>query len=461
MSGEEGFLDGGLWLACHILYAGGISRFLGTHLQGSRRREGIFGLLILGGSLILRMWAAGGNVPYITHAACSHILLGILTAAMFGGEMEKRVLAAVLGMVMTELLWNFGDSFFSFGALVLIGCVKGKGEAAAVIGPWMGRVCTVMTYGAGIWAVGRLSKALKPVFEGKRGSLYLWLSAPLGCLLFVTDLVNWGASNGILVQNWMKFGLYENQLFSHGAMCVFTGLSMAAAGFFVFGTDRIVREEQEREQYRAQAAYYEMMEEQYGSMERLRHDMKNHMLALENLVQNRQWQQAVEYLREMGQMGAVGAGDEATGSLVMDALLYHKRQQALKRDIRWQCDVRVPKNCPVKEVDLCIIAGNILDNALEACAKLKAQDGPFIHVYMGTVKSCLFMEVQNSMEMGEGGGPGQDSGKAGRRGKGDFRRHGLGLGNIRAAAAGYNGAVRVEAENGIFTISVLLPMYRT
>ena len=145
----------------------------------------------------------------------------------------------------------------------------------------------------------------------------------------------------------------------------------------------------------------------------------------------------------------------------MDALLYHKRQQALKRDIRWQCDVRVPKNCPVKEVDLCIIAGNILDNALEACAKLKAQDGPFIHVYMGTVKSCLFMEVQNSMEMGEGGGPGQDSGKAGRRGKGDFRRHGLGLGNIRAAAAGYNGAVRVEAENGIFTISVLLPMYRT
>ena len=300
MSGEEGFLDGGLWLACHILYAGGISRFLGTHLQGSRRREGIFGLLILGGSLILRMWAAGGNVPYITHAACSHILLGILTAAMFGGEMEKRVLAAVLGMVMTELLWNFGDSFFSFGALVLIGCVKGKGEAAAVIGPWMGRVCTFMTYGAGIWAVGRLSKALKPVFEGKRGSLYLWLSAPLGCLLFVTDLVNWGASNGILVQNWMKFGLYENQLFSHGAMCVFTGLSMAAAGFFVFGTDRIVREEQEREQYRAQAAYYEMMEEQYGSMERLRHDMKNHMLALENLVQNRQWQQAVEYLRESG-----------------------------------------------------------------------------------------------------------------------------------------------------------------
>ena len=83
-------------------------------------------------------------------------------------------------------------------------------------------------------------------------------------------------------------------------------------------------------------AYYKMLEEQYGRIERLRHDMKNHMLALENLARNQQWQQAVEYLREMTEMGGVGTGDEATGSLVMDALLYHKRQQAVEMNIRWQ-----------------------------------------------------------------------------------------------------------------------------
>ena len=45
---------------------------------------------------------------------------------------------------------------------------------------------------------------------------------------------------------------------------------------------------------------------------------------------------------------------------------------------------------------------------------------------------------------------------------GDWRgspgEHGLGLGNIQAAAARYNGAVHMEAEKGIFTISVLLPL---
>ena len=49
--------------------------------------------------------------------------------------------------------------------------------------------------------------------------------------------------------------------------------------------------------------------------------------------------------------------------------------------------------------------------------------------------------------------------KNGESRKENFPRHGLGLRNIRSAAEKYNGAVRVEAENGIFTISVLLPLY--
>ena len=156
-----------------------------------------------------------------------------------------------------------------------------------------------------------------------------------------------------------------------------------------------------------------MMEEQYGRMERLRHDMKNHMLALENLARNRQWQQAGEYLRGMTEMGGVGAGDEATGSLVMDALLYHKRQKALEHHIRWQCDVRVPKDCPVKETDLCIIAGNILDNALEASLGLCGEDDPFIQVYMGKIKSACFWRCETAWRRGKREGEGKTAAEMG------------------------------------------------
>ena len=155
----------------------------------------------------------------------------------------------------------------------------------------------------------------------------------------------------------------------------------------------------------------------------------------------------------------------------------------------------------MKEIDLCIIAGNILDNALEASLGLCGEDDPFIQVYMGKIKKCLFLETRNRMEAGNegrGGENGSGDGRSGRsQGPGNrkidgglepgerkiggelepggpkpfrgqrlsrdgqeaFHRHGLGLGNIRAAADRYNGAVRVETENGIFTISVLLPLY--
>ena len=95
--------------------------------------------------------------------------------------------------------------------------------------------------------------------------------------------------------------------------------------------------------------------------------------------------------------------------------------------------------------------GNILDNALEACGRLPKGEAPFIRVWVGTIKKCLFLEVQNSSDLKEGWKPSGDR-------RGSPGEHGLGLGNIQAAAARYNGAVHMEAEKGIFTISVLLPL---
>ena len=112
----------------------------------------------------------------------------------------------------------------------------------------------------------------------------------------------------------------------------------------------------------------------------------------------------------------------------------------------------------IKEVDLCIIVGNILDNALEACERaqekraVKKQVGqPFIHVHMGAIKKCLFLEVRNRTDL-EGRQEICGSRKESPKG------HGLGLGNIKSAVANYNGAVHIEVENYVFTISVLLPL---
>ncbi len=442
--------DISLSLACYFFYAWGGSCFLKRHLQGTVPEARVFAGLLLVCYVALAWGLEGGAVPYILYILARQGALVGLALTVFRGEKEKTFLAAIVLVAMTGLVWNFAESFLSCLGLFLLPRAFGHGQAAAME-VWAGRGVTLMTWATGLGVICLLSKPLEPVFTGKRKSCYLGLAIPLFCIVLVTDLANWAASNGIVVHDWGRYGVYANQFFSHIAMCLFTGLAMGAAGALVFGMERMYREERAGEEYGSQVRYYQMMEEQYGQMERLRHDMKNHVIALEGLVENRQWEKAKDYLKEMAEAGGVEAGDEVTGSLVMDALFYQKRRQALQNGIRWQCDARMPVDCAVKDMDLCIIMGNILDNALEACGRLPKGEAPFIRVWVGTIKKCLFLEVQNSSDLKEGWKPSGDR-------RGSPGEHGLGLGNIQAAAARYNGAVHMEAEKGIFTISVLLPL---
>lgn len=326
MGGIISGIDLFLSLACYFLYAWCASCFLKRHLQGKPSEGGVFGGLLFCIHGVMALFSEKRGISYILYIMCIHALLAGLTMAVFKGEKEKKLLAAVMLETMTQLIWNFSESFFCCLGLILLKALPG-GSQTAFVGIWGDRIITILTYTTGIITVNFLSKPLKPVFTDKRKSWYLCLAMPLFCILLVNDVANWAASNGIMVQSWGKCGLYENQLFSHGAMCTFTGLAMAAAGIFVFGMDRIDWEERSREEYRSQVLYYRMMEEQYSRMERLRHDMKNHVIALSNLVQNRQWEKANCYLKEMAKAGGVELGDEVTGSLVIDALLFHKKRQ--------------------------------------------------------------------------------------------------------------------------------------
>ena len=457
MNGVAKSLDVSLALAYNGAYAWCASCFLKKQLQGKTSRRATFAGLLFCSYGIMAFFLERNHAPYILSAICRHAALLGLATAVFQGEKEKKLLAAVVLAAITELAWNFGSSFFSCLGLFLTRLQTGS-HPVDFMGGRAERAVQFLTYGLGATAICFLSKWFVPVFNGKRKGWYLYLAIPVLCIVLVTDMANWAAANGIMVHDWGTYGLYENQLFSHSAMCIFTGLAMAATVFFVLGADRIDREERAREHYRCQVAYYEMMEGQYSQMERLRHDMKNHMVVLGNLIQNQKWEAAKGYVREMSVAGGIEAGDEVTGSLAMDALLYHKRQQAKERGVCWQCDARLPEGCPVKEVDLCIIVGNILDNALEACERaqekraVKKQVGqPFIHVHMGAIKKCLFLEVRNRTDL-EGRQEICGSRKESPKG------HGLGLGNIKSAVANYNGAVHIEVENYVFTISVLLPL---
>lgn len=445
--------DIGIEVVCYLGYLWAAEKFCKKYLGGAKRNGLLFVVFSFGGWLFLEMVNGGYDVPYIFLMMSSHIVFAGMVLLLFRGGWEKKVLAASILMAVRTLAGNFCESFVS--CLVLFFRHRVGGEAEVFLDGWEAGLPAYASFVTVILAVCLLSGHLAPVFSDKPGKWYVILAVPLLAAVAVIDVVNWGAANGIMVKGGRAMGVYYDQIFSHAEICVLAGLSMAAVGFYMFGMARIYREQEKSSRYSAQIAVYKMLGEQYRQSERLRHDMKNHIIALSGLFQGKEWEKMGSYLKNLEE-SCLEAGGDMTGNKAVDALLYQKWKRVEVENISWECDVQIPKACSIDAFDLCILFGNILDNALEACERLCCsgrcpEEGCFINIEAKAVKKCFLIEVKNSMDVSE-------KWKEGHTDKDNPQEHGIGLWNVRDVVKKYDGAISIEARNGIFVVSILIPL---
>lgn len=441
-----------IMISCYLGYAWVTDKFCKNYLEISTRGEILFVTFLIAGRVLVHFIGENYHVPYISFALSYHIFFTGLVLLLFQADVEKKILAAAMLVTAVTLVGNFCESFSACMALTWLHGIKNIPE------PFLGEgencVIVCIRFVVGILAVYWLSGHLKPVFDVRMRKWYVILAIPLFAVTTVTEVANWGAGNGILVRSGGNMGVYYDQIFSHTEICVLTALSMVASGFYIFGMNRIYVEWQKSGRYHSQVMAYKMLYEQYRQSERLRHDMKNHMIALGGLLKDRDWEKMDVYLRNMQDAGNLGMGEEVTGNRVIDALLYQKRKLAERKNILWECDVQMPKDCCIDEFDLCVLFGNVLDNALEACDRLQGGENRFINIQAKMIKKCFLLEVRNSAGA-------KDENQAGFWGKNNVHGHGIGLLNISDMVHGYNGAMDIEKGKGIFEISILLPLNDT
>lgn len=376
--------------------------------------------------------------------------------------MEKGIRVAAL-LVTVITLVSLADIFFDalLSCLLLVWKHTAEGIAVPVLGETNEmeiELLTWVSFGLAVLAVYGMKRRLKAVFHGKPWRWYAILIFPLLMVTIAVYAANWGASHGVFFRSAGDMGIYYDQIFSYVGWVVLSGLSLFAVTVSVFGMDRIYVEQKKAEQFQVQAAVYQTLEEQYAQAERLRHDLKNHVLALRGLWEEQAWEKLGEYLKRMENRERFEMCEEATGNRAVDALLCQKRKLAEEKEIDWECDVRIPKQGCVNEFDLCVLFGNLLDNALEACERLQQKgkgqergEQPFIRVRAQTVKNCFLLEVKNSMDS-------EERQRDGSAKKENPQSHGIGLLNVSDAVQRYNGVMNTEIQDGMFDISILLPM---
>ena len=204
----------------------------------------------------------------------------------------------------------------------------------------------------------------------------------------------------------------------------------------------------------AQSKHAELLQAHIEETSRARHDLHHHILALNGFLQSKDWSQLEAYLKDY----ATHIPESKTifcKNLALNALLCHYQENAEAARIDTAFSVSLPDQLPFPSTDLCVILGNLLENAVEACERMHS-DKRFIRLSLSmTSSTILVMVIENSFE-----GSIRKSGTAFLSTK-ETNRKGIGISSVIHVADNYNGIHKFEYDDQIFKVSIMLNAKRS
>jgi DNA-binding LytR/AlgR family response regulator len=198
--------------------------------------------------------------------------------------------------------------------------------------------------------------------------------------------------------------------------------------------------------------HYNEVENIYKQMRAWKHDYHNHIQVMKAYLELNKYDDMEKYLNELDEDLTNIDTVLKTGNVMVDAILNSKLSLAMSQGININAKASVPKNLQVSDIDLCVIIGNLMDNAMEAAVKIENKEDRFIRVYIREMKEQLYISITNSV-----GGEikktsfGYISTKL-------AKNHGFGLKRVDAIVAKYNGFINRQNEEGVFATEIILPL---
>lgn len=196
--------------------------------------------------------------------------------------------------------------------------------------------------------------------------------------------------------------------------------------------------------------HYEEVKSVYLNMRGWRHDYHNHIQSIKAYLSLQQYDRVKEYLQELEMDLNKVDHLVRSGNLMVDAILNSKLTLAKDRNISVVCKVTVPEQLSISDVDLCVMLGNLLDNAMEACELLE-KDKRFIRIYSDIVHSQFYFSILNSAL--EDPTFEQKNYISDKRGE-----HGHGMKRVKLTVDKYEGYLNLKNEPGVFASEIMIPL---
>ena len=200
-------------------------------------------------------------------------------------------------------------------------------------------------------------------------------------------------------------------------------------------------------QLNMQLSHYKALTSQFEANRRIRHDIMHHVNTIQYLLSDGKQQEAAEYAGQFLAENRSGSMLGRCENPVVDAFLYGRVEEAKKQGIDVKTDIILPVELPVSNTDLVIVFGNIMDNAIEACAKVES---PSIALNAKIKGSYLIISEEN---------PAVSEGERDKKRRIPELERGFGTQILDSVTEKHSGSCVSKTENGKYSVSVILKLY--
>lgn len=195
--------------------------------------------------------------------------------------------------------------------------------------------------------------------------------------------------------------------------------------------------------------HYRTLTENIEQVKQIRHDMKHHLLVMDSLCSEGSYEELHNYICKIFDEPSMKRFPLYCKNYSANILLSHYSYMAELAGVKFECEARIPENILDNGISLCVILGNALENAIDAC-KYLPEGERYISLKAWTKGENLVIEVRNRFD-------GVVIEKNGRFcSRKQEKHHGYGLESIKTTVERYQGSTSIEYNESEFILKVIL-----
>lgn len=301
------------------------------------------------------------------------------------------------------------------------------------------RVITVLTTKVILFIVTRLMLKYKYTSSIENNSLFVLICIPLLSVVSLTYLMV-PAFDNPQIRVYLLVGMLSIVMANIFAYCFFVKISRQ----YDQALNLEIQKQNYEQQISSQSKHIDEILIMQKQIKKFKHDSSHHFTVLKGYFLNNQNQDGVAYIDKINNDLALSEIID-TGNTAFDTIISTKKVLAESKNIKFDLQIQIPEKLLVDAVDLCVIFGNSLDNAIEACDKLENHkminisviydDGQLICKITNTALSNI-TTLQTT--------------------KPDKENHGFGLENIKQSLSKYNHILKIDQTQTEFILSFII-----